>query len=113
MTITYKCDICGEEVALPTVLCGKCVHDMYNKDIEFTAFSGYSDDNRTKGKYILIGCPFCEGIGGDQGVFLQTYIDEEGSTWYYIECLDCGAKTGEYATPEQVINIWNNIHTNH
>lgn len=104
MTVTYKCDICGEEVALPTVLCGKCVHDMYNKD---------SDDNRTKGKYILKNCPFCEGVGGDRGAFLQTYIDAEGSTWYYIECLDCGAKTGEYARPETIIKVWNNIHTDH
>jgi ribosomal protein S27E len=99
-----KCDICGEEVELPFVLCGKCVKDMYNKD---------SDDNRTKGKYILNKCPFCEGVGGNSGAFLQTYIDEEGSTWYYIECLDCGAKTGEYARPEQVIKVWNNIYTDH
>ena len=47
-------------------------------------------------------CPFCQGearVTGSESIGAINY--------YYLYCVDCGARTGEYATKKSAIEAWN------
>jgi Lar family restriction alleviation protein len=49
----------------------------------------------------LKSCPFCGGEG-------QQYAgepDEEGER-HFVECVQCGVQTGEYADEESALEAW-------
>ena len=53
------------------------------------------------------GCPFCEPPTDGEATVKHVIDDEFDETWYYVKCNYCGARSGEYATPEIAVNAWN------
>lgn len=49
-------------------------------------------------------CPFCDG---DWGLFKEKTPESFIKFKYYVECCDCGARTGNCETREEAIEAWN------
>ena len=91
-----KCDVCGKAIRKLDYgyICDDCLDKM-------------SNNAEAKKRPVPHGCPFCEPPS-DAAPEIQGIIDNEfDEKWYYVECEGCGARSGEYATPEIAVNAWN------
>ena len=48
-------------------------------------------------------CPFC----GLYGKAKSRYSDNSMSMFWFVQCIGCKAKTGNYDTKEQAVRAWN------
>lgn len=48
-------------------------------------------------------CPFC----GLYGKAKSRYSDNSMSLFWFVQCIGCKAKTGNYDTKEQAVRAWN------
>ena len=56
----------------------------------------------SKDEVKLLNCPFCGGAG-------KLYINKESrfGDKYTVICEECGSRTPDLITPEEVIELWN------
>lgn len=48
-------------------------------------------------------CPFC----GKYGKAKSRYSDMTGTLYWFVQCIGCKAKTGNYDTKERALRAWN------
>lgn len=55
----------------------------------------------------LLKCPFCGAKYSDDPKSKGTVKLIKGVTYYWVVCLNCGIRTGEYLAPEKAVKVWN------
>lgn len=55
----------------------------------------------------LLRCPFCGAEYSNDPNSKGAVKLIKGVTFYWVVCLNCGVRTGEYSKPEEATKVWN------
>jgi hypothetical protein len=70
------------------------------EDSACRAHTSTSSPQDALGQRSLLACPFCRRPAG-------LHMDVNVGVWWHVQCTECGARGGKYATPERAADEWN------